>query len=180
MGVIGHPNEIKDIKPSKNLDFIITTGGKDFTINGWKYNINPLLESVASGGEGIDPFLTLLEGGRDGLMYQDMVNFFYYAQIISKDENTTKYRVLNDTVPLKYIQGLLSSMGYYPSKADSENINNEVRYSKYSEQGKIIDYINFDMFVKYIIFINYECILKMCFILNINLDFTLTIAPIRI
>lgn len=148
MGVIGHPNEIQDIKPAKNLDYIITTGGKDFTINGWKYNINPLLDSVANGGEGIDPFLTLLEGGRDGLMYQDMVNFFYYAQIKSKDENTTKYRVLTDNVSLKYIYGLLASMGYYPSKADLENINNEVKYSKPTESSKHNDFINFDMFVK--------------------------------
>lgn len=90
MGVVGHPNNIQDMKPAKNLDYILTTGGGDLTINGWKYNINPLIDSWNNGGDGIDPFLTLLEGGREGLLFQDMINFFYYAQIKSKDENTTK------------------------------------------------------------------------------------------
>jgi hypothetical protein len=94
MGVIGHPGNIQDIKPAKNIEYIFTTGGSDFTINAWKHNITPLIDAVHNGGEGIEPFLTLLEGGREGLKYQDMVNFFYYAQIKSKDENTTKVYIL--------------------------------------------------------------------------------------
>jgi len=90
MGVIGHPGNMQDIRVSKIGDFILTTGGQDFAINGWKYNATPLVEAVQNGGKGNEPFLSLLEGGREGLMYQEMVNFFYYAQIKSKDENTTK------------------------------------------------------------------------------------------
>jgi hypothetical protein len=92
MGVIGHPNTIQDMKTAKNYDYIFTTGGSDFTINAWKVNIDPLIDSVQNGGEGIEPFLTLIEGGREGLMYQDMINFFYYAQIKS-NENTTKVKI---------------------------------------------------------------------------------------
>lgn len=157
MGVIGHPNQIKEIRTSKNLDYIFTTGGSDYVINVWKHNIHPLIDAVQSGGEGIDPHLTLLEGGRDGLMYQEMVDFFYYTQIKSKDENTTKPRTLGDHVDRVYIHGLMAAMGFYPSQADLTYMYNEIRYSR-SEAEKydksLENNFTFDMFVK--LYINHR------------------------
>ena len=66
MGVIAHPGDIKNIKSTHTFNYLFTTGGSDYTINIWKYNPNPLIDVVQSGGEGIEPFLNLLEG-RDGL-----------------------------------------------------------------------------------------------------------------
>jgi hypothetical protein len=88
MGVIGHPNNIHDIRVSSHTDYIITVGGN--TINGWKYRINPLIENYNKGGEKLQPFMTMIDGGGQGVVFQDMNNLFYYAQIKSKDENTTK------------------------------------------------------------------------------------------
>jgi WD40 repeat protein len=51
MGVIAHPGIIKDVKPATNASYIFTTGGDDYTINIWRYNINPLIEAVENGGE---------------------------------------------------------------------------------------------------------------------------------
>jgi hypothetical protein len=143
MGVIGHPDEIKEIKPTKNLNYILTTGGDDFIINGWKYNINPLSDAVLNNGSDLKPFLTLLEGGEDGLKYQEMKNFFYYAQIKSKEENTTKHRTLSETVPNNLIHGLLAAMDYYPSQKEVANIINEISKSDVKMDG-----VTFDMFVK--------------------------------
>lgn len=157
MGVIGHPRQIKEIRTSKNLDYIFTTGGNDYVINVWKHNIHPLIDAVQSGGEGIDPHLTLLEGGRDGLMYQEMVNFFYYTQIKSKDENTTKPRTLGDYVDKIYIHGLMAAMGFYPSQADLNYMYNEIKYSR-SETEKydkaLENNFTFDLFVK--LYINHR------------------------
>ena len=144
MGLIAHPDNIKDIKTSPTLDYIFTTGGSDFIINAWKYNINPLVDAVHNGGEGIEPFLTMLEGGREGLMYQEMLDFFYYAQIKSKDENITKTRKLDGKVHFSYLTGLMSAMGYYPSKKEIENIMNEVKY----KNPKNVENVDFDCFVK--------------------------------
>jgi len=157
MGVIGHPRQIKEIRTSKNLDYIFTTGGNDYVINVWKHNIHPLIDSVQSGGDGIEPHLTLLEGGRDGLMYQEMVNFFYYTQIKSRDENTTKPRTLGDYVDKIYIHGLMAAMGFYPSQADLNYMYNEIKYSR-SETEKydksLENNFSFDMFVK--LYINHR------------------------
>ena len=144
MGLIAHPDNIKDIKTSPNNEYIFTTGGSDFIINAWKYNINPLVDAVHNGGEGIEPFLTMLEGGREGLMYQEMLDFFYYAQIKSKDENITKTRKLDGKFNMSYLTGLMSAMGYYPSKKEIENIMNEVKY----KNPKNVENVDFDFFVK--------------------------------
>jgi len=52
------------------------------------------------GGEGIEPFIRLIEGGREGQTFQDMNDFFYYSMIRSKKENTTKTRKLEGQVPV--------------------------------------------------------------------------------
>ena len=160
MGVISHPNTIKDIKPAQNINYIFTTGGSDFTVNIWTYNVNPLIDTVQSAGEGIEPFLNLLEGGRDGLKYKEMVDYFYYAQIKSKDENTTKHRYLDQTVSINLIHGLLTSLGYYPSNEEITNIQKEVRHMKYNENVKEkSDDINFETFVK--IYLNHRPYLEL-------------------
>lgn len=154
MGVIGHPNKIQEIKTSENSKYIFTTGGNDYIINAWCHNIHPLIDSVASnlGKEGIDPFLTLLEGGKDDIMYQEMLDFFYYAQIKSKDENTTKPRILEKYVSKDNIYGLMTAMGYYPSQTELGYILNEIKYTN----DKIHDNNTFDfnMFVK--LYINHR------------------------
>ena len=155
MGVIAHPGIIKDVKPATNASYIFTTGGDDYTINIWRYNINPLIEAVENGGDGIKPFLNLLEGGREGKKYKEMVDYFYYAQIKSKDENTTKHRVLDQTVAINCIHGLLASLGYYPSIEEINNIQREVRHMKHLENSKEkSDDINFETFVK--IYLNHR------------------------
>ena len=94
----------------------------------------------------------MLEGGQDGLKYQDMIDFFYYAQIKSKDENTTKHRILNDTVPKDSIHGLFAAMNFYPSEKDLNNIKtNEIKSFRNTEltTKSSNEAITFDMFVRY-------------------------------
>lgn len=57
-----------------------------------------------------DIFPDLLEGGRDGQTYRDLKDFFYYSQIRSKKENTTKARKLEGTVPLEEIPNLMRAL----------------------------------------------------------------------
>jgi hypothetical protein len=58
--------------------------------------------------------------------------------------------VLNEFVPVRLVHGLLAALGYYPSKEELENINNEVRYSRYGDNFEKynVDQINFENFVK--------------------------------
>ena len=67
------------------------------------------------GGQGNEPFINLIDGGRDGQIYQDMKDFFYYSMIKSENENTTKTRKLDGTVPVGQLPNLMRAMGYYPT-----------------------------------------------------------------
>ena len=61
-----------------------------------------------------------------------MKDFFYYSQIRSKDEDTTKTRKLDGTVPLDELAFLMRAMGYYPSNMEIHNMTDEVKYSKFT------------------------------------------------
>jgi Ca2+-binding EF-hand superfamily protein len=62
-----------------------------------------------------------------------MKDFFYYSMIRSKNENTTKTRKLNGTVPLDELPNLMRAMGYYPTMQEVENMKNEVKFSNFTE-----------------------------------------------
>lgn len=50
----------------------------------WCTCISPdraLEASAKLGGEGLDPFYSMLDGGRDGEFFAELEDYFYYAQI---------------------------------------------------------------------------------------------------
>jgi WD40 repeat protein len=66
MGLIAHPNSVVDMCVTTDGEYLFTTGGSDLAINMWKIDVNPIDDNIAIGGEGIEPFINLIEGGRDG------------------------------------------------------------------------------------------------------------------
>ena len=54
-----------------------------------------------------------------------MKDFFYYSMIRSKDENTTKTRKLDGTVPLDELPNLMRAMGYYPTEHEVKQMKDE-------------------------------------------------------
>lgn len=116
MGLIAHPESVMDICCTNDGKYVFTCGGTDLSVNMWAIDVSPIENAIMMGGEGIDPFINLIEGGRDGQTFQDMKDFFYYSMIRSKDENTTKTRKLDGTVPLEELPNLMRAMGYYPTE----------------------------------------------------------------
>ena len=106
------------------------------------------------GGEGIEPFINLIEGGREGQNFQDMKDFFYYSMIRSKDENTTKTRKLDGTVPLDELPNLMRAMGYYPTEQEVQNMNDEVKFSVFSDLGLATTKVDIDTFIR--LFVNHR------------------------
>jgi WD40 repeat protein len=77
MGLIAHPSVITDISVSWDGKYLFTSGGDDLSVNMWSIDVTPIDQAIALGGEGIEPFINLIEGGREGQTFQDMKDFFY-------------------------------------------------------------------------------------------------------
>ena len=69
MGLISHPGEVADFCASSDGKYLFTCGGDDLSVKMWKIDINPIEYAIARGGEGIEPFINLIEGGREGQNY---------------------------------------------------------------------------------------------------------------
>lgn len=66
MGLIAHPKHVVDICVTKDGKYLFTCGGDDLAVNMWSIDVNPIDQAIAMGGEGIEPFINLIEGGREG------------------------------------------------------------------------------------------------------------------
>lgn len=106
------------------------------------------------GGDGIEPFINLIEGGREGQTFQDMNDFFYYSMIRSKRENTTRTRKLDGKVPVEEIQNLMRAMGYYPTEQEKKNMIDEVRCQFLADTAQATTEVKLDEFIK--LFVNHR------------------------
>jgi len=148
MGLIAHPAQIAAISVDHQGHYAFTCGGNDLTVNQWCIDPQPVASASLMGGSGIEPFVKLVEGGEEGEFFSDMKDYFYYSQIRSQYEDTTKARVLDGTIPVEEIPHLMCALGYFPTQLEIKNMTNEVKYCRFGETGEYVDRINFDDLVK--------------------------------
>jgi len=148
MGLIAHPGQISAISVDHQGHYAFTCGGNDLTVNQWCIDPQPVASASLMGGSGIEPFVKLVEGGEEGEFFSDMKDYFYYSQIRSQYEDTTKARVLDGTIPVEEIPHLMCALGYFPTQLEIKNMTNEVKYCRFGETGEYVDRINFDDLVK--------------------------------
>jgi len=83
-----------------------------------------------------------------------MQDYFYYSQIRSQDEETTRARNLDGTIPVEEIPHLMCALSYFPTQLEIKNMTNEVKYSKFGDTGDYVNRIGFDDLVK--LFVNHR------------------------
>jgi len=154
MGLIAHPGQISAIAVDYQGQYAFTCGGGDLTVNQWLIDPQPVANASVMGGSGVEPFVKLLDGGEEGEFFSDMKDYFYYSQIRSQDENTTKARVLDGKIPVEEIPYLMCALGYFPTQLEVKNMTNEVKKSKFGETGEDVDRIAFDDLVR--LYINHR------------------------
>lgn len=120
----------------------------------WAIDITPIDNAILMGGEGIEPFINLIQGGRDGQTFKHMKDYFYYAMVKSKTEDTTKTRKLDGKVPIDQLGNLMRAMGHYPTNKEIENMKNEVEFGNYTENCEKVDRFDLNTFVR--LFVNHR------------------------
>ncbi|XP_076820572.1 cilia- and flagella-associated protein 251-like [Clavelina lepadiformis] len=151
---IAHPDGVSRLVCSNDGRYVFTAGGKEATVHMWSVNRTSLEAVAALGGEDLIPFYGLLDGGREGEMFAELENYFYYAQLRSQGINTTEEREVSTVVPLDQVPFLMRALGFYPSEQEVEDMLNEVKFSQYVETGQYVTEIDLSDFIK--LYINHR------------------------
>ncbi|KAM4053992.1 cilia- and flagella-associated protein 251 isoform 2-T3 [Anomaloglossus baeobatrachus] len=158
--LICHPDGVANLGCSSDGQYVFTAGGKDCTVMMWKTNLQSL-EAVASlGGADLIPFYGMLPGGRDGPLFRDLEDYFYYAQLRNQSIDTMETRQISTHIPLKEIPFIMRVLGYYPTEQEVENMLNEVKFSEYVNTGQQVTHINLGDFIK--LYINHRPAFGVC------------------
>ncbi len=125
MGLIAHPGEVSALAATYDGRYLITAGGDDLAIHMWRVNTEVLDQAVVAGGSGIAPFEAVLEGGREGDFYSEMVDYFYYVQLRVHGEDSILPRRIDGRVPVSELGSLMRALGAYLSEFDVAELESE-------------------------------------------------------
>lgn len=156
-GVVAHPGVIADVAAVSDGSGLLTAGGADGMVGLWSLDTGALAAAAAEGGGGLAPFEGMLEGGAGGDLYQEICDFFAYAQIRSEGEGSTDPRRAGDTLPLSEVPNLVRALGYYPTEAEVDALLQEVRHAG-GEAGKaVVDSVSLATVIR--LFVNHRPVL---------------------
>jgi len=168
MALIAHPGEVHHICSSFDGKYVLTSGGVDRSVHLWNVNVSALDAAVSMGGTGIEPFIALLQGGAGGEFYQDMLDYFYYAQLRSQGLNTTLPRKITGFISSEEVIPLMCALGYYPTKDGIRDIQNEVKFAHQAQRGIYKGKVDLEEFIK--MYVNHRPVYG-CGTLNFRLRF---------
>jgi len=163
MGLVAHPGEISGFAPSHDGRMLISAGGSDMSIHVWAVHTSVLdassmaasAQSVPGIPRGLVPFLPLIEGPQNqNPPFDEIVDFFYYAQLRCQGEDTTSPRRTDGLVPLAQVPNLMRALGFFPTEQQVEEMCAEVRYSEFTTSAHTVDAINLEQFVR--LYINHR------------------------
>lgn len=154
MGLIAHPTQISRLVMSRDESRVLVTSGVDNYIGIFTCHPEHLEASALLASREGDPFIAMLEGGQDGQLYQEIVDYFYSSMLRVQGKLTDKPHEIPQVVPISEVVPLLCALGFYPTQYESELIKNEIYYSKYLETNKETEFVDFQTFLR--LFLNHR------------------------
>ncbi|XP_033827950.2 cilia- and flagella-associated protein 251 [Periophthalmus magnuspinnatus] len=146
--LVCHPSGVQTLSASFDGTHVVTSGGADFTARSWSVSTEALDAAAALGGSGMEPFYSMLDGGRDGTFYKEVEDLFYYLQLRHQGIDTEHRRHVSTTIPLNHVSTMMRAIGFFPTEQEIEDLQNEVKFSRYAETGQYVMELCLEDFIK--------------------------------
>jgi len=149
MGFIAHPGKVLDISMVFDSRRLVTCGGGCVMV--WNVNASCVADNkIETPTE--NKWADTLEGGSQGDVYQEVKDFFYYAQLKVQGENTIHPRAIKGSIPFSMVPLIIQSLGFYPSKADIHSLMVDLRAQLANSEHP--DEVTLEQFLK--VYINHK------------------------
>ncbi|KAJ8915077.1 hypothetical protein NQ315_014332 [Exocentrus adspersus] len=104
-----------DFVLSPDGNHIFTFGAEDHCVLKWKIKHKAVELMHLLGGRELEPYYCLIEGGKNGWLFQEIKDLFYYMQILQQ-ETIDFPRRISDTIDVTELPELVRTCGFYPSE----------------------------------------------------------------
>ncbi|XP_053665664.1 cilia- and flagella-associated protein 251-like [Anopheles marshallii] len=126
LAVRGHPKRLKGLQIAWTVRCAFTFGEGDHAVSMWKINTSPLLDNIRHAGSGLDPFCTLLPGGKRGCYVREILSLFFYNQISPKNSDGDAELTLRDAMNVQDVPNYMRSIGYHMTEYEEMNLSKEM------------------------------------------------------
>uniref|UniRef100_A0A6E8VTE8 Cilia- and flagella-associated protein 251 n=1 Tax=Anopheles coluzzii TaxID=1518534 RepID=A0A6E8VTE8_ANOCL len=126
LAVRGHPKRLKGLQVAWTVRCAFTFGEGDHAVSMWKINTSPLYDNLKHAGTGLDPFCTLLPGGKRGCYVREILSLFFYNQISPKNSDGDAELTLRDAMNVQDVPNYLRSIGFHMSEYEEQNLCKEM------------------------------------------------------
>lgn len=103
------------ISYDKKFGFIV--GDNEKSISMWKTNLKSMdATSETTKLTELEWYCTQLPGGKNGWLFREIQDMFYYMQIIGKGVENQETRAVGDTINVADIPDFMRGLGFFPSE----------------------------------------------------------------
>uniref|UniRef100_A0A3B3ZG93 Cilia- and flagella-associated protein 251 n=1 Tax=Periophthalmus magnuspinnatus TaxID=409849 RepID=A0A3B3ZG93_9GOBI len=128
--LVCHPSGVQTLSASFDGTHVVTSGGADFTARSWSVSTEPCVDLVRPGVD---------------LEVEDL---FYYLQLRHQGIDTEHRRHVSTTIPLNHVSTMMRAIGFFPTEQEIEDLQNEVKFSRYAETGQYVMELCLEDFIK--------------------------------